>query len=236
MRRPRSLRSTALTRLVAVLALTAAAFGVSGAFAGGPTATIGSLSLGLGQQGQVSLRALGLSGSGLGAWTVDISYHPSVVSIDSCNAEYGGICNVAYSPSSIRTAGVQIHGLTGDVTLATIGISCQSVGTSPLTLALSVFADSTIGGPLPINAGISNGSVHCMAQPQPTATPTVGPGLLGDVDCDHDVDSIDAALVLQFDADLIHSLSCFDNGDISHDGHVNSIDATIILQLAAGLI
>lgn len=235
MQRPRSLRSTALTRLAAVLALTAAAFAVSGVFAGGPTATIGSLSLGLGQQGQVSLRALGLSGSGLGAWTVDISYDPSVVSIDNCNAEYGGICNVAYSPSSIRTTGVQIYGLTGNVTLATVGISCQSVGTSPLTLSLSVFADSTPGGPQPISAGISNGSVHCVAQPQPTPTP-VNTGLLGDVDCDHDVDSIDAALVLQYDAGLIHSLSCFDNGDISHDGYVNSIDATIILQLAAGLI
>ncbi len=235
MQRPRSLRSTALTRLVAVLALTAAAFGVSGAFAGGPTATIGSLSLGLGQQGQVSLRALGLSGSGLGAWTVDISYDAGVVSPTGCDPQHGGLCNTAYGPSTVRTTGVQIHGLTGDVTLATITFSCTGVGTSPLTLSLSVFADSTTGGPLPISAGISNGSVHCMAQPQPTPTP-VNAGLLGDVDCDHDVDSIDAELVLQYEAGLIHSLSCFDNGDINHDGHVHSIDATIILQLAAGLI
>lgn len=235
MQHPSSLSSLAITRLVAVLALTAAAFGVSGAFAGGPTVTAGSLSLGLGQQGQVSVRALGIGGSGLGAWTVDISYDPSVVSIDGCHAEYGGICNIAYGPNTVRTTGVQVHGPTGDVTLGTIDITCESVGTSPLSLTLPVFADSTPGGPQPINAGISNGSVYCTEQPQPTPTP-VNAGLSGDVDCDHDVDAIDAELVLQYDAGLIHSLPCIDNGDINHDGHVNSIDATIILQLAAGLI
>jgi hypothetical protein len=235
MQRPRSLSSLAITRLVAVLALTAAAFGVSNAFAGGPTATIGSLSLGLGQQGTVSLRALGLSGSGLGAWTVDISYDPSVVSIDACHAQHGGLCNPAYGPSTIRTNGVQVHGLTGDVTLATIDITCDSVGASSLSITLTVFADSTTGGPQPINAGTSNGSVQCAELPTPTPTPE-NPGLDGDVDCDHDVDSIDAALVLQYDAALIHSLACFANGDMNHDGRVNSIDGSIILQMAAGLI
>lgn len=59
---------------------------------------------------------------------------------------------------------------------------------------------------------------------------------LGDVGCDGVVNSIDAALILQFDAGLIDSLVCPENADVSEDGNINAIDATIILQLDAGLI
>lgn len=230
MKRPRSLRSIALTRLVAVVALTATAFIASTAFAATPTVSVGSLARGVGEQGPVSVRASDLSGSGLGAWTIDITYDPSVVSVKSCDPQHGGLCNPAYRENEVRTNGVQLNGLTGNVTLATINFTCNSVGTSPLTVSLSVFADTTAGGPQPITADVSNGSVTCTAQP------TQPPALLGDVDCDHDVDSIDAAFVLQYDAGLIDGLPCFTNGDLNHDGHVNSIDGTIILQIAAGLI
>lgn len=80
-------------------------------------------------------------------------------------------------------------------------------------------------------------------QPTPTATPPVPatptptpPRTPGDVDCRGSVNSIDAALVLQFDAGLLHSLSCPQNGDTNRDGRTNSLDAALILQLAAGLI
>jgi alpha-tubulin suppressor-like RCC1 family protein len=71
------------------------------------------------------------------------------------------------------------------------------------------------------------------ATPTPTAT-TLGPA--GDVDCNGAVNSIDAALILQYDAGLIVSLPCPENADANEDGAINSIDAALILQYGAGLI
>jgi len=71
----------------------------------------------------------------------------------------------------------------------------------------------------------------------PTRTPTPTPvRLSGDVDCDNTVDTIDAALVLQYDAGFLAALDCQPAGDINGDAQVNSIDATFILQYAASLI
>lgn len=61
-------------------------------------------------------------------------------------------------------------------------------------------------------------------------------GLTGDATCDGRVNSIDAALVLQFGAGLIESLPCQANADTNGDTFVNSIDAALILQYDAGLI
>ncbi len=58
----------------------------------------------------------------------------------------------------------------------------------------------------------------------------------GDVDCDDSVNSIDAALILQFGAGLIGDLSCLANADANEDGVVNAIDAALVLQYVAGLL
>ena len=60
--------------------------------------------------------------------------------------------------------------------------------------------------------------------------------LPGDTSCDGVVNSVDAALVLQFDAGLIVSVPCAAVADISRDGSINSLDAAIILQYDAGLV
>ena len=69
----------------------------------------------------------------------------------------------------------------------------------------------------------------------PTATPTP-PAEPGDVNCDGLVNSIDAALVLQFGADLLDALACLQAADVSGEGVVNAIDAALILQFVAGLL
>lgn len=66
-----------------------------------------------------------------------------------------------------------------------------------------------------------------------TATPAPPPG---DGNCDRAVNSIDAALILQFDAGLIDPLPCLDSADTNGDGAVNPIDAALVLQLEAGLL
>ena len=87
--------------------------------------------------------------------------------------------------------------------------------------------------------------INCVGPTPPTDTPTRTPtatdtprppGPVGDVTCDGLVNSIDAALVLQYDAGLIDSLSCAQNADVNVDGAVNSIDAALILQYDARLI
>ncbi|MCH7580260.1 MAG: hypothetical protein IIB22_08460 [Chloroflexi bacterium] len=70
--------------------------------------------------------------------------------------------------------------------------------------------------------------------PSPTATPTPAPA--GDADCSGEVTSIDAALVLQFDASLLKALPCAEAADADGDGAITSRDAALILQHSAGLL
>jgi len=73
------------------------------------------------------------------------------------------------------------------------------------------------------------------AEPGEPATGSADAGT-GDVDCDGDVDAIDAALVLQLIADLFGPLACPEAGDANLDGETDSVDAALILQFIAGLI
>jgi hypothetical protein len=66
--------------------------------------------------------------------------------------------------------------------------------------------------------------------------PTVQPPLFGDVNCDGRVNSLDAALVLQYEARLINSVTCPVAADLYEDGRIGSLDALLILQFDAGLL
>ena len=57
-----------------------------------------------------------------------------------------------------------------------------------------------------------------------------GPTFIGDVNCDGTANSIDAALILQFDAGLIPSLACVQDADVNEDGFINAIDAALLIQ------
>ena len=70
------------------------------------------------------------------------------------------------------------------------------------------------------------------ASPLNTGPVPRGPG---DVNCDREIDSIDAALVLQFNAGLITSVACPRVADVNQDDKVDSRDAAIILQIEAAL-
>lgn len=74
--------------------------------------------------------------------------------------------------------------------------------------------------------------------PPPPPLPTPIPyGPFGDVDCSHTVNSIDAALILQFAAGIVASLPCEEFGSVTIiDNRIDSIDAFFVLQFVAGFI
>ena len=107
-------------------------------------------------------------------------------------------------------------------------------------------ADNAFGaGRLDLGAPKPTATPTITPTPTPTVTPTqtststptpTPPGPVGDVNCDRTVNTIDAVLILQFDAGLIASLPCQDFADVNADGHINAIDAALILRFEAGLI
>lgn len=60
--------------------------------------------------------------------------------------------------------------------------------------------------------------------------------LYGDVSCNLVVDAIDAALMLQADAQLLDQLDCPASADANDDGASDALDATLVLQFGAGLL
>lgn len=85
-------------------------------------------------------------------------------------------------------------------------------------LALATSAFATGGG--------SGGS------PGPTPVPP-----FGDANCDGSTTSIDAALVLQYSAEVLDEfLPCLYVADMNTDCYINAVDATLVLQTTAGLL
>lgn len=69
--------------------------------------------------------------------------------------------------------------------------------------------------------------------PSPTPTPL---DTLGDVDCDGDVDAVDALQVLRRVAGLPVDADCMtEAGDVDCDGDIDAVDALLILRHVAGL-
>jgi hypothetical protein len=58
----------------------------------------------------------------------------------------------------------------------------------------------------------------------------------GDADCDGRVSSLDALLMLQFQAELLVTLPCPRNADVWKNGGIFSLDAFAVLEYVAGLI
>lgn len=215
------------------------------------TVHIGSAGAGIGQDVGVALAALDVGSPGLGAWTIDVAYDPTVLTIEACQPKQGGICNASFGPGVLRVAGISVGGLAGSSDLAHITFHCASIGISELAVNVDIFSDASLGAPQPISVVVQDGAVSCSESPPPatpTTLPTEGPEptaapprsepdkLPGDADCDGDVDAIDAAFLLQFEAQLVDELACAENADVNHDGVAGPIDAALILQTSAGLL
>ncbi len=72
----------------------------------------------------------------------------------------------------------------------------------------------------------------------PTSTPTHGSTRLGlgDANGDGEVDSVDALLILWFDARVLPFVPFWQVADANLDGIVNAVDAALVLQFDAGLL
>ncbi|MEX2159281.1 MAG: dockerin type I domain-containing protein [Dehalococcoidia bacterium] len=186
-----------------------------------PTVRIARTTIAVGSQGDVDITAENIAEPGLAAWTIDVVYDPSAVTPLGCGEASGSICNLDFTPEFIRIVGAKATGLVGDSQLASLTFRCDHPGASTLTMSLIEFHDATEADPMRISAQTVEGAAYCKA-----GTP---PPLLGDVDCNRQVNSIDALLVLQYVARLITTLACIQNADINQDGRIDAIDAHLIL-------
>ncbi|MCH8995421.1 MAG: hypothetical protein IH959_10750 [Chloroflexi bacterium] len=124
-----------------------------------------------------------------------------------------------------KTVGTASLDLDGDTTVEAVGVA------DGLAISCGDTTQTPADTPTPTQTATDT--------PTPTATATdtaTPPRLPGDANCDRNVDSIDAALILQSDAGIIDSLGCPQNADVNEDGSITSSDALLILQLEAGLI
>lgn len=125
--------------------------------------SIGSASLSVGAEGSVNVDSLNMPEPGLGAWTIDITYDPAVVSAVACIAENGGVCNPAFESNIVRITGATASGIVGSDSLGAIVFRCNVVGSSQLIVNVPLLVDGTIGDPQPIVAATQNGSITCSA-------------------------------------------------------------------------
>ncbi len=176
-----------LAALAAALVAAGAFFFVSQASAVTGTLSVSSVTIAPGGQGSVDVRA-NVPSPGLGAWTLDMTYDPSKVSIVSCApAPSHSVCNPGFASNKIRLTGATGPGLIGDVSLATItfrmlaATSAACGSPSPLTLVATLFSDATVGNPQPITVTPTNGTITCQVAAAPTAvapTATALPALV----------------------------------------------------------
>jgi hypothetical protein len=111
---------------------------------------------------------------GLGAWTLDITYDPAVVSPTDCDGgDANSVCNPDFAEDAVRITGASATGIDEETILGGIEFTCaDDVGESDLSVSISVLADATIGDPQDISADadVSDGSVTCEEAAAPTAT------------------------------------------------------------------
>lgn len=127
--------------------------------------SIDSASVNVGAEGAVGVDALNIPEPGLGAWTIDVTYDPAVLTPTACIPEQGGVCNPAFESNIVRITGASASGVVGSNSLGAITFRCETEGSSALNVSVPLIVDATVGDPQPIVAGTQNGSVACSTAP-----------------------------------------------------------------------
>jgi murein DD-endopeptidase MepM/ murein hydrolase activator NlpD len=95
--------------------------------------------------------------------------------------------------------------------------------------------DTPASTPQPSSTATSTTTPSPTPTPTPSPTPTPRP-IYGDANCDRQVSSVDATVLLQYSAGLVQTLCSLQSADSNANGRVDPIDAQLILQFSAGLI
>ena len=201
----------------------------------GITLRIGSAELPPTATATVCLEALDVADPGLESYVIDVSYDPGIVDPVACVPDPDGLilsanCDIDHAPGVVRCDGLHpTDGLTGqvalcDITFQAVGEICQTSELLPGVEELCL-TDATCPA-----VNIEPGSIH------------VGT-ICGDVDCDGDVDAVDALFVLQYVVGMrLGGDQCpsppgalyLPTADVNCDGIVDAVDAMFILQYVVG--
>jgi hypothetical protein len=98
--------------------------------------------------------------AGLGAWTVDVTYDPTLVKVTGCTPSVGSaVCNPAFAPNTIRITGASATALSGPQTLAKVTFTAVGASGSSSTVGLAVKTFATATG-APLSPTISTGKIR----------------------------------------------------------------------------
>ena len=127
-----------------------------------PTVSIDTTQIVVGEQGEAVLAILSFDSPGLGAWTVDIQYDNSIVSVVECEPlPEGNVCNAAFTGDTVRFVGATGTGLEGDTEIGRITFQCDVAGESKLDIIIDLLADGTLGEPQIVVPFIEHGAISC---------------------------------------------------------------------------
>lgn len=157
-----------------------------------------------------------------------------------CDESYeGGVCETTIQAGD--TVIWDFEGAQASHTTTACGVTCDMPTNTPLWDSGTIEGGSTGDDALFEYTFTEPGTYpyYCVIHPFQQGIIIVeeaGHGDPGDVNCSGGIDSIDAALVLQYSASLVGSLSCQENADVNSSGGIDAVDAALILQYTAGLI
>jgi len=161
---------------------------------------------------------------GVGAYTIDLVYDPSVVRAVGCDVPAFGVCSTGFGPDQVRITSVSANGVVGSVTLGEVVFEAagEPGDCSDLWIEVALLAEPG-GQSLPFSASAGRICVE-------------DTGAIGDTDCDRSITSLDALYIVQYAAGIVNSLVCQDGADANRDGRVDALDAMLILQYVAGVL
>jgi hypothetical protein len=159
----KQLKTTVFVSFIGLVVLGIGLLAASQASAASGTIRAGSDSVAIGTETAIDIDALNMTAPGLGAWSINVVYDPTIVTPVECSGATQA-CNLAFDDTTIRLAGANGGGLEGDNTLATLTFQCDAEGTSPLTLTFDTVADATPAHPADIDVTGVDGSIECAAQ------------------------------------------------------------------------
>jgi hypothetical protein len=200
-----------------------ALLGSSGAGAGNITVTGEDVTTAPG--GAVAFTVSGHSPQAIGAFGIEVTFDPDLLSPFSCQVN-NALCNTEADPGRLRLSSASVLGFTGDITVATIVFKATGpAGTvAPVDIEVTALSD-TIGLSLMGEATVTDGSVT-IQDTRPTPP--------GDANCDAGVDAADSLAIIGDLAGTSHA-ACLAAADVNCDGRVDANDALTILRFIGGL-